>query len=130
MIYLKNIFVMVAALGVLSALSSAADSAVLKDSKVKQHQDYRKFQQNILNYVRQGVPLFWACFVGKYPENPDLGINGTLGHIRLVIGINQKSKEVIYSDSWGPRHALKRMPMDDAWAMTFGLTVLKPRDVR
>jgi hypothetical protein len=25
---------------------------------------------------------------------------------------------------------LKRMPMDDAWAMTFGLTVLKPRDVR
>jgi len=112
------------------AIFEAMDPAILKASKVKQSQAYTKFQQNILNYVKQGVPLFWACFVGKYPENPDLGINGIFGHIRLIIGINQKTKELIYSDSWGPGHELKRMPLDDAWSMTFGLTVLKPRDVR
>jgi hypothetical protein len=80
--------------------------------------------------VKQGVPLFWACIVGKYPENPDLGKKGAFGHIRLIIGINTKEKEIIYSDSWGPRHALKRMSVEDAWAMTFGMSVLKPRDVR
>jgi len=108
----------------------AMDPTILKDSKVSQRQSYAKFQQNISNYVKQGVPLFWACFVGKYPETPDLGKNGAFGHVRLIIGINQKTEELIYSDSWGPRHALKRMPLSNAWAMTFGLTVLKPRDVR
>lgn len=109
---------------------AAFDADLLKSAKIGQKQDYVRFQQNILNYVKQGVPLFWACIVGKYPENPDLGQNGAFGHIRLIIGINQREKELIYSDSWGPRHALKRMPLDNAWAMTFGMTVLKPRDVR
>ena len=112
------------------SIFEAMDADVLKAAKVGQKQDFRRFQQDILNYVKQGVPLFWACIVGKYPENPDLGKSGAFGHIRLIIGINPSKKEIIYSDSWGPRHALKRMPVDDAWSMTFGLTVLKPRDVR
>ncbi len=112
------------------SIFDAMDADLLKSAKVGQSQNFRRFQQDILNYVKQGVPLFWACIVGKYPENPDLGINGAFGHIRLIIGINVKEKEIIYSDSWGPLHAIKRMPLDNAWAMTFGLTVLKPRDVR
>ncbi|MFA7172127.1 MAG: hypothetical protein WC340_01725 [Kiritimatiellia bacterium] len=112
------------------AIFGAMDLEILKSSRLKQRQAYARFQEGIINYVKQGVPLFWACIVGKYPETPDLGANGAFGHIRLIIGINQKTQEVIYSDSWGSRHALKRMPLDDAWAMTFGLTVLKPRDVR
>ncbi|MDD2599996.1 MAG: hypothetical protein PHO37_12340 [Kiritimatiellae bacterium] len=112
------------------ALFTAMDPDVLKSSRINQRQAYARFQEGVVNYVKQGVPLFWACIVGKYPETPDLGANGAFGHIRLIIGINQKTQEIIYSDSWGPRHALKRMPLDDAWAMTFGLTVLKPRDVR
>ena len=54
----------------------------------------------------------------------------SLSHIRLIIGYNAKTQEVLYSDSWGMGHTLKRLPIADAWAMTFGLTVLKPRDVR
>ena len=106
------------------------DAEVLKAARLSQSQDYKRFQQDIQNYITQGVPLFWACIVGKYPENPDLGRNGAFGHIRLIIGMNPRQNEIIYSDSWGPAHALKRMPMEDAWAMTFGMTVLKPRDVR
>ncbi len=112
------------------SIFEAMDAEILKAAKVGQKQDFKRFQQNILNYVKQGVPLFWACIVGKYPENPDLGKKGAFGHIRLIIGINPKEKELIYSDSWGPKHALKRMSLEDAWAMTFGMTVLKPRDVR
>ncbi len=112
------------------AIFEAMEPETLKFSRLSQRQAYAKFQENIISYVKQGVPLFWACIVGKYPETPDLGANGAFGHIRLIIGFNQQTQEVIYSDSWGPQHALKRMPLDNAWAMTFGLTVLKPRDVR
>ncbi|MFO7936491.1 MAG: hypothetical protein R6V06_02670 [Kiritimatiellia bacterium] len=109
---------------------NAMDADILKRARLRQKQDFNRFQQDILNYVTQGVPLFWACIVGKYPETPDIGRKGAFGHIRLIIGMNERKKEVIYSDSWGAGHVLKRMPVEDAWAMTFGLTVLKPRDVR
>jgi len=112
------------------AIFEAMEPEILKLSRLSQRQAYAKFQENIVSYVKQGVPLFWACIVGKYPETPDLGQNGAFGHIRLIIGFNQQTQEVIYSDSWGAQHALKRMPLESAWAMTFGLTVLKPRDVR
>ncbi len=108
----------------------AMDADVLKEAMLSRRQDYARFEQDITNYLKQGVPLFWACIVGKYPENPELGQSGAFGHIRLIIGINAREKELLYSDSWGPAHALKRMPLENAWAMTFGLSVIKPRDVR
>jgi hypothetical protein len=106
------------------------DAETLKESKVRQAQGLEMFRKNIVQYTTQGVPLVWACFVGKYPEKPDLGQQGAFGHIRLIIGYNAKTQEVLYSDSWGPGHELKRLPIGEAWTMTFGLTVLKPRDVR
>ena len=112
------------------SIYEAMDADLLKAAKLGQKQDFKSFKKDILEYVKQGVPLFWRCIVGKYPENPALGESGAFGHIRLIIGINTKEKELIYSDSWGPKHALKRMPLDNAWAMTFGMTVLIPRDVR
>ena len=109
---------------------AAMDAETLKESKVRQVQGLDMFRKNIIQYTTQGVPLVWACVVGKYPEQPDIGHEGAFGHIRLIIGFNAKAQEVLYSDSWGPGHELKRLPVGEAWAMTSGLTVLKPRDVR
>jgi len=109
---------------------AAMDAETLKESKVRQAQGMEMFRKNIIQYTTQGVPIVWACVVGKYPEKPDLGQEGAFGHIRLIIGYNAKTQEVLYSDSWGPGHELKRLPIGEAWTMTFGLTVLKPRDVR
>ena len=109
---------------------AAMDAETLKESKVRQTQGLESFRKNIIQYTAQGVPVVWACVVGKYPEKPDIGHEGAFGHIRLIIGYNAKTQEVLYSDSWGPGHELKRLPISEAWTMTFGLTVLKPRDVR
>jgi len=109
---------------------AAMDSETLKESKVRQAQGLESFRKNIIQYTTQGVPIVWACVVGKYPEKPDLGREGAFGHIRLIIGYNAKTQEVLYSDSWGRGHELKRLPLGEAWTMTFGLTVLKPRDIR
>ncbi len=106
------------------------DPAILLAAKNNQKQSLNQFVKNVRGYVDQGVPLLWSCLVGLYPEEPPLGQEGAFGHVRLIIGYNTKTGDILYSDSWGPNHALKRLPLDKAWAMTKGLIVLKPRDVR
>jgi hypothetical protein len=46
--------------------------------------------------------------------------------MRLITGYNNKTGEIIYSDSWGARHSMKRMPADNAFAMTTGLYYMEP----
>jgi hypothetical protein len=114
----------------LPAIWQAMDPEILLAARTGQKQAMSQFVKNIKSYADQGVPLLWSCLVGLYPEEPPLGENGAFGHVRLIIGYNDKTQEILYSDSWGPSHALKRLPLDKAWAMTKGLIVLKPRDVR
>ncbi len=106
------------------------DALVLKQSRLLDKQAFGKFKKDIKTYVDSGVPLIWSCIVGKFPENPPLNIMGVGGHMRMVIGYNAKTEELLYSDSWGPGHDLKRMPMSEAWAILTGMYVLKPRDIR
>jgi cystathionine beta-lyase/cystathionine gamma-synthase len=48
------------------------------------------------------------------------------GHMRIIIGYNTATNEILYSDSWGRGHEEKRMSSDDAWIMTNGLSNLQP----
>ncbi len=114
----------------IQALWNEMDPEILLAARSGQRQGMNRFVRDIKNYIDQGVPLLWSCLVGMYKEEPELGQPGVFGHVRLIVGYNDKREELLYSDSWGPRHALKRLPLDQAWAMTKGLIVLKPRDVR
>ena len=114
----------------LQALWRAMDPEILLTARNGQKQGMAQFVKNIKLYTGQGVPLLWSCLVGLYPETPPIGQEGAFGHVRLIIGYNEKNKELLYSDSWGPGHELKRLTLDKAWAMTKGLIVLKPRGVR
>ncbi len=112
----------------IASLWNDMDPQILMQSRMRRNQDFTKFTANIRSYVDAGIPLFWSCLVGLYPEVPDVSSGGqAFGHMRLIIGYNTKTHEILYSDSWGPNHALKRMPESQAWAMTKGLLVLKPR---
>lgn len=113
-----------------SQMYADMDALVLKQSRLSHKPDFDAFKRDIKTYVDSGVPLIWSCIVGKFPENPPLNINGAGGHMRMIIGYNEKTGELLYSDSWGPGHDLKRMPMDEAWAILTGMYVLKPRDIR
>ncbi len=87
--------------------------------------NYSKFQRMVAEYVSRGIPLMWSVELGIYPETEILN-QSKGGHMRLIIGYNAKTKEILFSDSWGEDHALKRMPMDNACAMTTGLYYLEP----
>lgn len=109
------------------AIWAAMDPDILLKSSLRRKQEYGAFLRDVKKYVDTGIPLLWSCLVGMYPEKPDLRQRGAFGHMRLIIGYNSRTRELIYSDTWGAGHEKKRMPQDNAWAMTKGLVILKPR---
>lgn len=88
--------------------------------------DEKKFLKEIRSYVDSGLPLLWGLMLGKYPETPQLNMQVGGGHMRLIIGYNDKTGEIIFSDSWGAGHEIKKMSMSNAYNASLGLFVLKP----
>jgi hypothetical protein len=88
---------------------------------------YDKFHKSIVDATSQGVPLLWGLELGVYPENGEPALQDGGGHMRLIIGYNEKTEEVIFTDSWGAGHEVKRMNMRDAQAVTNGLYIIEPQ---
>ena len=109
-----------------NAADKAMDVEVRKEMRVNgmQKSKYTRFLKDIHEQIAKGIPLFWGVTLGTYPEP---GLPQTAGgHMRLIIGYNDKKKEILYSDSWGAGHELKRMPADWAWTISHCLMYMKP----
>eukprot|EP00903_Cladosiphon_okamuranus_P003488 g3486.t1 len=91
--------------------------------------DERKFLKEIRSYIDVGLPLLWALELGLYPEKPQLTPQTSGGHMRIIIGYNDSTGEIIFSDSWGAGHEFKKMKMSDAYRASHGLFVLKPTTI-
>ncbi|HET6408582.1 MAG TPA: C39 family peptidase [Chthoniobacteraceae bacterium] len=100
------------------------DGAVLKEARTKNKSDMSRFQRDVQSYIDIGIPLLWSVQLGLVPE-PGLPQGGG-GHMRLIIGYNPKTQEILYSDSWGAGHEQKRMKADDAWTITTQLVTIEP----
>jgi len=89
----------------------------------------KEFMSIIKDYTDKGVPLLWGLILGEKPEIPPLPNAGQTrgGHMRMVIGYNLAKNQVIFTDSWGAGHELKRMAMLDAYDVTMGLYSMAPR---
>ncbi len=108
----------------LDQVYDALDPEVYKKHKVERGNYFASFNKQIEQNVDDGIPLFWGIRLGMYPEPEIPQARG--GHMRLIIGYNRKEKTILYTDSWGPGHELKRMPADQAFAITNGLFLIKP----
>jgi hypothetical protein len=102
----------------------AMEFDVLKEARTKNRSELTRFQRTVQSHVDQGIPLLWSVQLGLATE-PGVPQSGG-GHMRLIIGYNTTTQEILFSDSWGAGHELKRMPVADAWAITTGLTTLEP----
>ncbi len=107
-----------------AATYAQMQSEVLKAGRARQQGDYKKFLNAIGQAVRERTPLLWSVQLGIV-EEPGIPQNAG-GHMRLVIGLNETTGELIYSDSWGIGHEKKRMTLEDAWAITTGLITIEP----
>lgn len=87
----------------------------------------KEFISIIKEYVGKGVPLLWGLVLGQKPEIPPLSRQTQGGHMRMIIGYNLAKNQVIFTDSWGAGHELKRMALMDAYEVTMGLYSMAPR---
>jgi len=108
----------------LGVVYGAMDVNVLKEMRTKNKADLGRFQRSVQSHINEGTPLLWTVMLGKVPEK---GIpQNAGGHMRLIIGYNPKTEEILYSDSWGAGHELKRMAAADAWTITTGTMSIEP----
>ena len=99
----------------------------LKDEKyVGDDIPEKDFHKMIRKNVDEGIPLLWSLELGKYEEDPAINLQEGGGHMRMIIGYNEKTDRVIFSDSWGAGHEFKTMAASDAYKATHGLFLLKP----
>jgi hypothetical protein len=102
----------------------AMDFEVLKEARTKSKSEVSRFQRGVQTHIEAGIPLLWSVQLGLAKE-PGIPQNAG-GHMRLIIGYNNMKQEILFSDSWGAGHELKRMPALNAWTITTGLTTLEP----
>jgi hypothetical protein len=106
------------------AIYGAMKGEVLKEARTRNKADMNRFARDVQRYVDAGVPVLWSVHLGLVPE-PHVPQSGG-GHMRLIIGYNLKTQEILYSDSWGAGHELKRMKIDDAWTITTQVLTIEP----
>ena len=104
-------------------LREAMEPEVLLRMRAKDPR-FKKFLSSVRARIDEGIPVFWGVTLGLFPE-PDIP-QASGGHMRLIIGYNAKTEEFIFSDSWGERHAFKRMRADQAFAITSNAYTLRP----
>jgi hypothetical protein len=100
------------------------------DNKGKRRVSLKEFATIIRDHADKGVPLLWALGLGQFPEEPPLTSGGSQisgGHMRMMIGYNSAKNQIIFTDSWGAGHEIKRMAAVDAYEATLGLYSMSPR---
>ncbi len=106
-----------------SDMRKAMKPKVLKRMRMKDSR-FKKFLTGVKTQVDAGIPVFWGVTLGCYPEPEIPQASG--GHMRLIIGYNPQTKEILYTDTWGAGHELKRMPEDWAFTITHDAFFLRP----
>ncbi|HEY5707513.1 MAG TPA: C39 family peptidase [Terrimicrobiaceae bacterium] len=97
---------------------------ILKEVRMKSSADFGRFKRDIQRSIDEGIPLLWSVRLGLVKEEAIPQASG--GHMRIIIGYNTATDEILYSDSWGMGHEEKRMRSDDAWTITNSLSSLQP----
>ncbi len=93
---------------------------------VKCKMDYSRFKKNIITSSDLGIPIVWGVQLGLIKEEKRLSQTGG-GHLRLIIGYNNKTDEIVFSDTWGAEHEFKKIARKDAWTITTSYAALIPR---
>jgi hypothetical protein len=102
------------------------DASVWVRARAADTAGMKAFAKIVAKSIDGGIPLAWGVQLGLVKENGELRQTGG-GHMRTILGINPARGEILFSDSWGKGHELKRMSLTDAWAISSHVIVVEPR---
>ena len=112
----------------LAEIYEQMDLDLLRQARLRREGVLRDFRAALTKHVNAGVPLAWGVMAGKVTERPP--VPGFGGHMRLLLGYNDRTGEILYSDTWGAGHELKRLPLPEAWTITLSLYSVTLRNLR
>ena len=133
----------------IAAIAAGARDAISRGGRQLDFEPGKVTVFNIKKHISHGVPVMWAVFVDRgfddslyaragermQMSDPEawkkqiarerndarkLKINTANGHVRLIIGYNDKTRELAFSDSWGPQAAERWMTEEEAQAISQG----------
>ena len=84
--------------------------------------NYRSFIKTVKSSVKKAKPVLWIMQLGFVREKENPQAYG--GHMRLIIGYNDKEKKIFYTDTWGKGHEFKSMSYQQAYAVSVNLFLL------
>jgi len=105
---------------------SSSKAKELYDGIKDDDSKFKKFYKEIKKRIDKGQMVAWSMVVGLLPENGTPARQGGGGHMRMFIGYNEKAKELIFSDSWGRGHEVKRIDAKAAFVVTSGIYDIIP----
>ena len=111
---------------VLNTMLDGMDKQLLLQIRGKKPTVAAPFKEFVSKNIATGVPIVWHVYLGLFEEPGGWPMHGA--HARLIIGYNKKSGDILFSDTWGRGHELKRMNLEEAISMTLGLYLIKPNN--
>jgi len=84
------------------------------------------FLRAVRRSIDSGIPVLWALTLGHFPEIPAISPQTSGGHMRMIIGYNDERKQILFSDSWGAGHELKRMDQSHAYQASSAIFTISP----
>lgn len=103
-------------------LKSHMDRTVLDRCREFDQHGLEMFAKGVQAAVDSGLPLVW-CVKKSLPFEERFFSDG---HMRMIIGYNADRQEILYTDSWGMGHELKRASLKKALGVTEFCTCLVP----
>lgn len=103
-----------------------ADGPTLRDARAETPQKQRLWLKKAREYLDAGIPVVWGVYCGIFPEQGRM-VSDRGGHLRLLVGYDEAQSLVYYSDTWGPGHECKPMPLAEAIAITRSRFALLPK---
>jgi hypothetical protein len=88
--------------------------------------NYQKFVSEVKKQIDKGYIIAWSMVVGLLQENGEPARQSGGGHMRMIIGYNDKLKQFIFSDSWGSGHEIKTIDMKSAYIVTSDIYEIIP----
>lgn len=106
------------------AMIAEMDPDIYLDLRSDRKPGVKSFFSTVKNSIDRGIPLVWSVILVKneVKEQPDISY-----HMRIINGYNEKTGEIIYTDSWGAGHERKSMPAKRAWATTNMIMDVRPK---
>ena len=84
---------------------------------------FDSFTSNLVATIDAGLPVYWSVD-HRYSTPDDVLLED---HARLIVGYNDKTAEIVYSDTWGSQHEFKHKNVTNAWIMTKYALKIDPR---